>query len=110
MRPTATTGPAASLADLLDRVPEGWTLVSYDGRPYGVSRTMHAGGKSISILARELGGTDLVSANVYATSRGHQLHACEMPDQKVLDFLEGWQPRPVRSDRTADPSASRPGP
>lgn len=98
MRPTTTTEPAESLADLLDRVPEGWTPVSYDGRTYGLSRTMHAGGRSISILARELGGTDLVSANIYSTSKGHQLHACEMPDQKVLDFLEGWLPEPVHEE------------
>lgn len=92
MTPSMPAQPPTSLAELVARVPEGWTLVLYEGRRYGLSRTTRANGKSISILARELGGPDLVSANIYTTSTGHQLHACEMPDQKVLDFLTGWQP------------------
>lgn len=101
MTPTAPPQPPRSLDDLIERVPEGWTLVSYDDRTYGLSRTTHANGRSISVLARELGGTDLVSANVYATSKGHHLRACEMPDQKVLDFLAGWQ---AQRESAAEPS------
>ena len=67
--------------------------MAYEDRPYGLSRTTRADGKSVSILARELGGPDLVSANIYTTSKGIQLRACEMPDHKVLDFLTGWKPR-----------------
>jgi len=93
MTPTTPHGPPRSLAELVERVQDGWTLVSYDDRPYGLSRSTHARGRSISLLARELGGLDLVSANVYTTSKGPQLHACEMPDRKVLDFLAGWQPQ-----------------
>jgi hypothetical protein len=79
------------LERLVDRVPEGWTRVAYEDRTYGLSRTTGVNGRSIKILARELGGDDLISANIYATSsNGHQLRACEMPDQKVLDFLRGW--------------------
>ena len=101
--------PPESLADLVDRVPDGWTLVSYGGRSYGLSRTTHAKGKSISILARELGGADLVSANVYATSKGHRLHACEMPDQKVLDFLDGWRPSPTGEPVSGTSDQREPG-
>lgn len=90
-----------SIAELVARIPEGWTLASYDDRPYGLSRTTRAGGRSISVLARELGGPDLVSANVYKTSKGHQLRACEMPDQKVLDFLAGWK---LQREGTGPPS------
>ena len=97
MTPTMPVRPPTSLAELVDRVPEGWTLVSYEDRQYGLSRTTRANGKSVSVLARELGGPDLVSANIYTTSKGHQLRACEMPAQKVLDFLTGWQP-PRTSD------------
>jgi hypothetical protein len=88
---TPAEGPA-SLARLVDRVPEGWTLVTFRDRPYGLSRTSRAKGRSISVMARELGGPDVVSANIYATSHGHQLRSCEMPDRKVLEFLSGWQP------------------
>ncbi len=95
------------LERLVDRVPEGWTRVAYEGRTYGLSRTTHVNGRSITILARELGGSDLISANIYATpSNGHQLRACEMPDQKVLDFLRGWTASPApRTDREG-PSGS----
>lgn len=83
---------AGSLQTLVDLVPEGWTLVRYQGRPYGLTRTTRAGGRSVSVLAQELGGSDLVSANVYRTIGGDLLRACEMPQQKVLDFLRRWQP------------------
>ena len=75
---------------LVDRVPEGWTRVEYDGRAYGLSRTTRAGGRGVAVLAEELGGGDLVSANVYRTSTGDLLKPCEMPVAKVLDFLERW--------------------
>ena len=76
------------LARLVDRVPEGWSVVEYDGRPYGLVRTTRAGGRSVSILAQELGGADVISANVYRVSGGDVLKPCEMPAAKVLDFLE----------------------
>ena len=81
-----------TLAELVDRVPEGWTEVTYRGRPYGLSRTTRADGRAVALLAEELGGPDLVSANIYRTSGTDQLRACEMPDAKVLDFLRGWSP------------------
>ena len=74
----------------VDRVPEGWSRVSYDGRAYGLTKTTRAGGRSISVLAEELGGSDLVSANVYRTAEGDVLKPCEMPEATVLAFLEGW--------------------
>ena len=84
---------AGTLQTLVDLVPEGWTLVRYQGRPYGLTRTTRAGGKSVSVLAQELGGSDLVSANIYRTTGGDLLRACEMPQQKVLDFMRGWRPQ-----------------
>jgi hypothetical protein len=80
------------LSDLFARVPEGWSLVEYGGRRWAVTRTIHVEGRSESILAEELGGTDLVSANLYRLDGHDVLKACEMPDQKVLDFLEGLAP------------------
>jgi len=65
--------------------------VSYDGRRYGLTRTSRVGGRSISLLAQELGGTDVVSANVYRTLAGDLLRPCEMPAATVLAFLAGWQ-------------------
>jgi hypothetical protein len=72
-------------------VPVGWTLVEFEGRRYGLTRTDHVGGRSVTVYAEELGGTDVVSANVYRVSSGDRLNACEMPDAKVLAFLHGWK-------------------
>ncbi|MGX1794095.1 hypothetical protein ACWIDW_14260 [Microbacterium sp. NPDC055312] len=80
------------MATLLERVPEGWTRAIYNGRTYGLARTTRAGGRSITISAEELGGTDLVSANVYRTAAAEHLRACEMPTAKVLAFLRAWMP------------------
>jgi hypothetical protein len=73
-------------------VPEGWTLVRYGGRSYGLRRTSRAGGRSLSIYAEELGGPDVVSTNVYRTAGGDLLRPCEMPVATVLAFLDGWTP------------------
>jgi hypothetical protein len=85
-----TTEAEPTLAPLLDRVPEGWTPVVFEGHRYGLSRTSRADGRSVSVYAEELGGSDVVSANVYRTSAGDLLRPCEMPADKVLAFLRGW--------------------
>lgn len=82
------------LAVLVDRVPEGWTLVRYTGRSYGLSRSSRAGGGAVSVYAEELGGEDVVSTNVYRTATGDLLRPCEMPAAKVLAFLRGWTAAP----------------
>jgi hypothetical protein len=84
--------PPRPIAALVDAVPEGWTRVRYGGRAYGLTRRTRAGGRSISVVAEELGGTDLVSANVHRTTTADHLRPCEMPESKVLDFLRGWEP------------------
>ena len=80
------------LSALFARVPEGWSQVEYDGRSWGVTRTVHGDGRSESILAEELGGTDLVSATLYRLDDEELLKPCEMPAGKVLDFLRGLRP------------------
>lgn len=81
---------APDLPALFDRLPEGWSEVTYAGRRYGVTRTTRVGGRQQSVYAEELGGTHVVSANLYATSTGPLLKPCEMPADVVLEFLEGW--------------------
>ena len=77
------------LARLLALVPDGWSEATYDGRRYGVARVARAGGRAVSVYAEELGGTDVVSTNVYVTAGGEELRPCEMPAEKVLSFLRG---------------------
>ncbi len=44
-------------------------------------------GKSIKFYAEELGGTDFVSLNYYVTKTKELLKPCEMPEKKVIHFL-----------------------
>lgn len=98
----------SDLAALLDRVPVGWSEVTYAGRRYGLTRSEAAQGRAVTVYAEELGGRDVVSANLYLTSSGPQLRACEMPDAKVVDFLAGFEP--VSQRRAAAPAAAESAP
>jgi hypothetical protein len=77
---------------LFHRVPEGWSEVVYAGRRYGVTRSVAADGRALAVYAEELGGQDVVSANLYLLTDGPQLKPCEMPAAKVIDFLQGLEP------------------
>lgn len=78
-------------AALFNRVPAGWSEVTFEGRRYGVTRSAAADGRALSVYAEELGGRDVVSANLYLTADGPQLRPCEMPATKVIDFLAGFE-------------------
>jgi len=86
---------------LFARVPEGWSTMTYNGHRYGVARTVLAHGRVQKIYAEELGGTDVISANLYAED---QLRPCEMPAAKVLDFVAAVVPEtaPTGTDTTLD--------
>ena len=89
---SADTDEGPELGRLVDRVPQGWTSATYDGRRWGLSRQDRAGGRVVAVDAEELGGTGIVSANVYRTPGGDLLRPCEMPAETVLAFLRGWTP------------------
>ncbi len=78
--------------DLFRRVPTGWSVVRYAGRRYGVTRSTAAGNRSEKLFAEALDGSDLVSANLYRVGDEALLKPCEMPAEKVLDFLRGLEP------------------
>jgi len=68
--------------------PEGYFTASYEGRRYGVTRSVHAGGRSMKLYAEELGGADRVSLNIFASTSGEpMLKPCEMPLDKVTAFV-----------------------
>ena len=52
-----------------------------------MTKTLRADGRAVSVYAEELGGTDVVSTNVYLADAGPELRPCEMPAEKVLAFL-----------------------
>lgn len=61
----------------------------YNNSRYGVTRRQSADGKRGWLYAEELGGADHISLNLYRLASGAKLKPCEMPKQKVIDFVLG---------------------
>lgn len=76
-----------SLHKDISRVPLGYSKGMYKGQLFGISKSEFNDGRSIKIFAESLSGNDFISLNYYVTSKGEILKPCEMPEQKVIDFL-----------------------
>ena len=74
------------LHEIIIELPEGYSESIVDGKRYGISKQSFNDGKSLKVYAEELGGNDFISFNYYLTSNP-VLKPCEMPIQKVTDFL-----------------------
>ncbi len=86
------TSPAA-IWTRLSSLPLGYFAARFEGRRYGVSRSVHANGNSMKLFAEELGGTDRISLNIYRPPVGDPLlKPCEMPVDKVTAFILGAEP------------------
>ena len=83
---TSTKAVDTALA-ILKTLPVGSFCGVSNGKKYIVSRSLFAKGASEKLVARELGGTDYISANVYHLTSGARLYPCEMSAEKVLDFI-----------------------
>ena len=68
-------------------LPIGYSEGEFQGKRYGISKSAFNQGKSLKVYAEELGGKDFISLNLYLTHEGAMLKPCEMPEQKVKDFL-----------------------
>jgi hypothetical protein len=75
------------LLDIINGIEEGYSVVIYQGRKYGLSKEIFNSGKSFKLYAEELGGKDFISLNYYLTSQSEILKPCEMPEEKVIHFL-----------------------
>ncbi|MEM8654820.1 MAG: hypothetical protein AAGF36_08745 [Pseudomonadota bacterium] len=79
-------------ATALAALPNGTFHGTAHGRRYVATKSSHAGGKSIKLVAEELGGTDYISLNWYALAAGGRLKPCEMPETKVRAFVDALVP------------------
>ena len=79
--------PERELEVLIEAIPEGWSRVLIDGQPWAMTRTTRADGRVISVDAELLGTSESLGANVWATSSGTVLRPCEVPEEKVMNFL-----------------------
>ena len=59
---------------------------------YIATKSVHNNGRSFKLVARELGGNDYISLNLYALKSGPRLYPCEMSSEKVIGFVMEFQP------------------
>ncbi|WP_245477834.1 MULTISPECIES: hypothetical protein [unclassified Mesorhizobium] len=79
----------SAFLDSLGRFPNGFARGSYRGSAYGVTIERSTG--CTKLFARELGGREIVSFNLYRTPAGEvHLRPCEMSSAKVIDFVRGF--------------------
>ena len=71
-----------------DRLPIGGYGGTFDGRRYRITKAQMSNGRSQKLEAEELGGNDYISFNLYRLASGQALlKPCEMPVDKVVDFI-----------------------
>ncbi|MFY0692500.1 MAG: hypothetical protein JXR14_11335 [Paracoccaceae bacterium] len=72
-----------------EAIPRGTHRVTYQNRPYVLTKSAFSGGRSEKLVAEELGGPDYISLNLYRLPSGPRLKPCEMPVSKVIAFVTG---------------------
>jgi hypothetical protein len=76
----------------LDRIPEGYSEGVYRDKRYRIEKTVLAEGRSVKLVAWELGGPDYISLNLYTLASGDRLKPCEMAEAKVRAFVTRLEP------------------
>jgi peptide-methionine (S)-S-oxide reductase len=61
--------------------------VIFEKRRYLLSKQTLLKGKLIKLYAQELGGNNFISLNYYPYVENTPLKPCEMPKEKVIDFI-----------------------
>ncbi|MEM7752582.1 MAG: hypothetical protein AAF230_04155 [Pseudomonadota bacterium] len=78
----------APFVDAFDRMPTGGYGGTFAGKRYRITKTVMATGRSQKLEAEELGGNDYISFNLYRLAGGESLlKPCEMPAEKVIEFV-----------------------
>lgn len=72
--------------------PSGTLTGRYETRGYVATKSVFNDGKSMKLVAEELGGNDYISLNLYLLDAGARLYPCEMSATKVTEFVLGFQP------------------
>jgi len=76
--------------DRLAALPLGYSEGLFAGRRYGITLSASADGRRRWLFGEELGGADRISCNLYRPAgRAPLLRPCEMPAEKVIDFVLG---------------------
>ena len=84
---------SASFEAALSRLPDGYVDGNFGGRAWGVTVKRSQDGKRVWLYGEKLGGTDIVSFNLYRLAGSRpMLKPCEMSSAKVIDFVLGFEP------------------
>ena len=59
----------------------------YENKRYLLRKETLLDGRLIKAYAEELGGNDFISLNYYPQTLGGLLKPCEMPEEKVIAFI-----------------------
>lgn len=84
-----------AFATALGSLPTGSFPGRSQGRRYVVAKTSFTNGKSVKLLAEELGGPDYISLNLYHLRHAPRLFPCEMGTAKVMAFVMSLRPDPA---------------
>lgn len=77
----------------LDALPHGFSTGLYDGKRWNCTLKWSADGRRGWLLARQAGGSDHVSLNLFRLRDGRTIvKPCEMPREKVVAFVERFEP------------------
>ncbi|MGB3626743.1 MAG: hypothetical protein WA989_12990 [Henriciella sp.] len=76
----------------LARLPVGYGQGVFDGESWGVTVERSADGRRVKLYGEALGGADHVSFNLYRAGGTPRLKPCEMPAEKVMDFVLKYRP------------------
>lgn len=78
----------SSFPAAVDALPTGTVFRTSDGRSYRVTRSIHAGGRSVRLEAQDLVGRDRLGFNLYRLTDGRALlKPCEVSAEKVRRFV-----------------------
>lgn len=83
--------PNQEFFTIVEQIPLGSNEVKFQNVKYILSKELLQDGKIIKIFADELGGNDFISFNMYKIKSGWSLKPCEMPAEKVVNFIDGFE-------------------
>ncbi|RDJ00841.1 hypothetical protein B5K05_33880 [Rhizobium phaseoli] len=83
----------ATFEDALAKLPDGYVDGNFGNRSWGVTVKRSEDSKRTWLYGKELGGTDIVSFNLYRLAEpGSILKPCEMSSAKAIEFVLGFEP------------------
>lgn len=93
-----TLPSTAAFETALLSLPLGTFTGTAHQRRYIVTKTIFNSGKSLKLVAEELGGSNYISLNFYRLDKGSRLFPCEMSVEKVTEFVHALRLDPVQED------------